>query len=489
MRTKPGMDSLSFDDLYNNLRVFEPDVKGSTASSSSKQNVAFVSENTSSTNEGNQDNRRRDIGYTGYKAKDSERRPGKQEEPKALVTLDGDGVDWTSHSEDEQENYALMDYSNSSSDTKAYTQDLKKVEAQLVAHQQNQLWYEEKISQMSAKDKVGLRYGNQMHKGVLSYENEVFGSVFDSRSSDIEDSSVNDRYVEGMHVVPPPMIGNYMPSGHDREVYDSMFTYGSKQSKTNESDTQTSNFGFYESNSSVETLESVPEPVVVEPKVVSQPKVWSDVPIIEEYESDSDDEYVIQPSKQQERPSFAFLKHVKTPRKTVKEQNTYSPSPKADKRDWNDLVSKRLGLGYGFTKNACFKGKGTVQRENKPVWNNVQRLNHQNKFVPTTVLTRTSRIPVNTASQNFNSQAVSTSVAKKVNAVRPIVNENRLRNDFHKTHSPIRRSFNRTIAPKTNFSNHKVNIAGVKAVSVVRGIRETAVKPSAGCNWRPKRNY
>ncbi|GKF14612.1 hypothetical protein Tco_0056074, partial [Tanacetum coccineum] len=33
--TKPGVDSLSFEDLYNNLRVFEPDVKGSTASSSS----------------------------------------------------------------------------------------------------------------------------------------------------------------------------------------------------------------------------------------------------------------------------------------------------------------------------------------------------------------------------------------------------------------------------------------------------------------------
>ncbi|GJS64051.1 hypothetical protein Tco_0678615 [Tanacetum coccineum] len=51
MRTKPRVDSLSFDDLYNNLRVFENDVKGSTTSSSSTQNVAFVSENTSSTND------------------------------------------------------------------------------------------------------------------------------------------------------------------------------------------------------------------------------------------------------------------------------------------------------------------------------------------------------------------------------------------------------------------------------------------------------
>nr|GEV91021.1 ribonuclease H-like domain-containing protein [Tanacetum cinerariifolium] len=52
MRTKPGVDTLSFDDLYNNLRVFESDVKGSTASSSSTQNVAFVSSDSiNSTNE------------------------------------------------------------------------------------------------------------------------------------------------------------------------------------------------------------------------------------------------------------------------------------------------------------------------------------------------------------------------------------------------------------------------------------------------------
>ncbi|GJZ64764.1 hypothetical protein Tco_0621460 [Tanacetum coccineum] len=43
MRTKPGVDSLSFDDLYNNLRVFEPDVKGSTRSSSSTRSTNDVS--------------------------------------------------------------------------------------------------------------------------------------------------------------------------------------------------------------------------------------------------------------------------------------------------------------------------------------------------------------------------------------------------------------------------------------------------------------
>ncbi|GJX92850.1 ribonuclease H-like domain-containing protein [Tanacetum coccineum] len=50
MRTKPGVDSLSFDDLYKNLRLFETDVKGSTRSSSSTKNVAFVSSESTSNN-------------------------------------------------------------------------------------------------------------------------------------------------------------------------------------------------------------------------------------------------------------------------------------------------------------------------------------------------------------------------------------------------------------------------------------------------------
>ncbi|GJV69843.1 putative ribonuclease H-like domain-containing protein [Tanacetum coccineum] len=257
---------------------------------------------------GNQDSRRRDAGNTGYRAKDNRRRPGKQEEPKALVTLDGEGVDWTSHAEDEQENFALMAYNNSGSDTEvkscskecvesyakhkklydeqreqlcdasieiqAYTQALKKVEAQLVTHQKNQLWYEEKIRFM----KINL----DDKTDVLTYLKKLLAEVMSTRdksrlgSSDVEDSHVHDRFanVEGMHAVLPPMTGNYMPSGADREVDDSMFTY--------------------------ETLESMPELVVVEPKVVSQPKVWSDAPIIKEYESDSDDEYVIQPSMNRE---------------------------------------------------------------------------------------------------------------------------------------------------------------------------------------------
>ncbi|GJY46886.1 hypothetical protein Tco_0435949 [Tanacetum coccineum] len=69
---------------------------------------------------GNQDSRRRDAWNTGNKDKDNGRRSSKQEDSKALVTIDGEGVDWTS--------------------------------------QLN--------SQMSAKDKAGLGYGDQLNKGI-----------------------------------------------------------------------------------------------------------------------------------------------------------------------------------------------------------------------------------------------------------------------------------------------------------------------------------
>ncbi|GJZ23021.1 putative ribonuclease H-like domain-containing protein [Tanacetum coccineum] len=346
-------------------------------------------------------------------------------------------------------------------------------------------------TQMSANDKFGLGYGDHRYDGILSYENEVLQSVFMNKESELEKQPLYDRFVTagGMHAVPPPMTGNYMPSGPDVEIDYSQFTYGPKQSQPSESETQTSDFDTCESECSVQTHESLPEPTVIEPKVVDQPKVWSDAPIIEEYESDSEDEHVSQPTKEQEQPSFASTnKQVKTPRETVQNQFTHSKNPRVDKK----------GLGYGFTARACFicgslshlirdcdfhekrmakqaelnnsMRKKSSQREIRPIWNNVQRVNHKNQFVPTAVLTRTGKIPVNTARasgtnnvstarHDFNRQAVPTNAAVKVNIVKPIVNKVRPANVFYKTQSPLSRPFIKTTSLRTKFSFQKVNTA------------------------------
>ncbi|GKD03744.1 hypothetical protein Tco_1178718, partial [Tanacetum coccineum] len=512
----------------------------------------------------------------------------KKEDSKALVTVDGEGVDWTNHSEDED--YALMACNSSDSDTeviscsnkckesyanlkklydaqreqlsdasieiKAYSQGLKKVEAQLVAHQQGQLWYEQKIkfmkidlddktdvltyhkkllaeaqkekedlkakvekwhnssknlskllnTQMSANDKFGLGYGDHRYDGILSYENEVLQSVFMNKESEIENQPLYDRFVtaEGMHAVPPPMTGNYMPSGPDVEVDDSKFTYGPKQTQPSESESQSSEFDTCESNISTEPSELVSEPVVNVSNVKSQPKVWSDAPIIEEYELESDDECEVILTEQQESPSFAN-QQVKTPRENVKSKYTHSQKPKVDKKD----------LGHGFAVRACFvcgslnhlirdcdfhKKRMARKDELKNGLNNVQRVNKQNQFVPSAVLTRTGIIPVNTARtsgtknfstvrQSVNRQTVLTSTAMKVNTDKPIMNRVKPANVFHKTHSPSLRPFKKTTVLRTDFSKQKVNTAKVNAVSTIGGKRETVVKPSAGYNWRPQRYH
>ncbi|GKB89840.1 putative ribonuclease H-like domain-containing protein [Tanacetum coccineum] len=530
LRTKPGVDNLNFDDLYNKLRDFESDVKGSTRSSLRTQNVAFVSsENTDSTN---------DVS-TAYVGSTTSGNNSQKEFPSTISLLTNqssypqlDHKDLEQLDEFDLEeidlkwqvamiSMRLKKINNKSGrrihfDTKEPVGfDKTKVEcynfhktrhfARECRSKRNQdskrkdAWN----SGYKAKDngrkprmrKITLllwlstiQLQTLRYDGILSYENEVLQSVFMNKESDLENQPLYDRFVkEGMHVIPPPMTRNYMPSGPDIEIDYSQFTYGPKQSQPSESETQTSDFDTCESNFSVETPELVTEPVVNEPNVVSQPKVWSDAPIIKEYESDSDDDCVSAPSKEQEQPSFAFVstdKHVKTPRETVKNQFTHSKSPKVDKK----------GLGYGFTMKACFVCgsfshlirdcdfhekrmakqaelnkrvcKGTGLRENRPVWNNVQRVNHQNQFVPTAVLTRTGKIPVNTARQNFLKQAV----PRKVNTAR-------------RNFVPVSPKMNENDA-----TNH-VNTVGKQAVvNTAKGNKGNAVKSSACWSWDYKLN-
>ncbi|GJY20740.1 hypothetical protein Tco_0393306 [Tanacetum coccineum] len=50
-RNKANLNTMSMDDLYNNLKVYEPEVKGMSSSSLSTQNMAFVSSSNNKTNE------------------------------------------------------------------------------------------------------------------------------------------------------------------------------------------------------------------------------------------------------------------------------------------------------------------------------------------------------------------------------------------------------------------------------------------------------
>ncbi|GJT70602.1 hypothetical protein Tco_1029888 [Tanacetum coccineum] len=144
-RNKPEIDTLDLDDLYNNLKIYEPEVKGTSSSSSNTQNVAFVSsKSTNSTNgavttaheemdlrwqmamliirakrflkepleevfcEWNRENTRRVV-------------PVETTTSNALVSCDGSGYDWSDQAEEGPTNFALMAYSSTSSNSEVST--------------------------------------------------------------------------------------------------------------------------------------------------------------------------------------------------------------------------------------------------------------------------------------------------------------------------------------------------------------------------------
>nr|GEY68726.1 hypothetical protein [Tanacetum cinerariifolium] len=132
-------------------------------------------------------------------------------------------------------------------------------------------------------------------------------------------------------------------------------------------------------------------------------------------------------------------------------------------------------------------GKGTGHMESTPVWNNVQRINHRNKFAPTAVFTRSGKIPANATKPKA---AALTSVAKPVNTDGPkqSVNFSRTISTFHKSHSPIRRLFYNATTHSRRNSTKRVNIVGSKAVNAVKGNRVTVVKTSVGSPHQALKN-
>ncbi|GKA05250.1 ribonuclease H-like domain-containing protein [Tanacetum coccineum] len=452
----------------------------------------------------------------GNRNRDAPRRIVPVETPaNALVVQDGiGGYDWSFQAEEGPTDFALMVHlspgSSSSSSSESEVRDnsiteLKNQLAEALKEKDDLKLKLEKFetssmkltklinSQTSVNNKSGVSFNSQMNENELHdchlNKREVFESASDSSVNEIEaeNNQVNDRFkkVEGYHAVPPPYTRNYMPSrpdlsfaGLDNSVY-----------KTNVSETIT-RVPRNESTASKSSKDSLEQPKDVRPND----------PIIKE-------KSVI------EHHTNRQAEHLR------KSQN-----PRVDKRNWNGIMTQKLGDGFELNKKACFVcgnlkhlikdcnfyenkmvGKSvlnnvrraTSQREVRQVWNNAQRVNHQNKlthphpkrnFVPNAVLTKSGNVPVNTAKQSSPRAAVSNSTARYVNTVasRPTMNGAKpSSNVFHKAHSPLRRPINQKSAVKTNNFNKKfytakfnnVTTAGPEVVvSTAEGKRENAVK-------------
>ncbi|GKA20331.1 ribonuclease H-like domain-containing protein [Tanacetum coccineum] len=453
MRNKADLDGLSMDDLYNNLKVYEAEIKSQSSLSSNSQNVAFVSsDETSSTNEvvntaldvpaarskgqassstyaddvmfsffvnqsnspqlDNEDLEQintddleemdlkwqvamltirvkiflkktgRNLNFSGKETVGFDRTKvecynchKRLETPaNALVVQDGIGSSSSLSSDSEVRDSSITELKNQLAKALKEKDDLK---LKLEKFEPSSMKLTKLInSQISVNNKSGVGFDSRMNENELHdchlNKREVFESAFDSSVNEIkeENNQVNDRFkkVEGYHAVPPPYTGNYMPSRPDLSfagLDDSIY-------KTNVSETITS------------------------------------VPRNESTTSKSS------------KDSLEQLKGVRPCAHIIEEQAESlrkSQSPRVDKRNWNGIMTQKLG-------NA--------------------------------VATKSGLVPVNAAKQSSPRAATSISTARHVN----------------------------TVALKQKVNN--VTTAGPEVVvSTAEGKRENVVKSSACWIWRP----
>ncbi|GJT79464.1 ribonuclease H-like domain-containing protein [Tanacetum coccineum] len=324
-------------------------------------------------------------------------------------------------------------------------------------------------------------------KKGLGYDAATAASPAVEGFVNLTDKSGSDK---AYHAVPPPLTGNFIPRKPDLTFIDEIVESENLDVTT------------VVTPSNVKTVADRDISNTVESNAVRMDN--TSAPIIEDWNSDDESEidYTIV-------PSIEKTKSVKT----VRETDAAKQNPRGNQRNWNNLMSQRLGNDFKMTNKACYTC-GSFEHLHyvcdkkvaRPAWNNSRRVNHKNfsnkmshphpkrSFVPQAVLTRSGKL--STASAAVNTvRPVNTANTKAVNTARPVntaaskqtVNHPRpINNTFKRGYSQSSRPFNRYFANKNSITKTNVNTVSVKhttardrAVVRNKGKGANAVKASA----------
>ncbi|GJY01201.1 hypothetical protein Tco_0359353 [Tanacetum coccineum] len=236
------------DDLYNNLKVYKPEVKGTSSSSTSTQNMAFVSSNNSgSTNEAvntangvyavcTQANAAISTNVDNLNDLEEMDLRWQMANTRRMFSVNGTKTIRFDKSKSDQAeegptNYALMAYSSSSSDSEVSNDStcskscLESVEEKLVVYKKNESIYEQDIKEL--KLEIHLReiaiteLRKKLEKAQQEKDSIQFSvNKFENASKSLDnliDSQIVDNCKKGLgyNTVPPPYTGNFMPPTPD----------------------------------------------------------------------------------------------------------------------------------------------------------------------------------------------------------------------------------------------------------------------------------
>ncbi|GJT96532.1 putative ribonuclease H-like domain-containing protein [Tanacetum coccineum] len=446
----------------------------------------------------------------------------KEQNQNCLLTMDDGVVNWGEHTvEEEETNHALMAISSNNevslcfktcidsynklktlcdeqmnqlgeqeANILAYTLAVKKLEAQIVTFQKQQLSLIEQLTfqanEIYAKDEKLKRYRRigmkavkekeQLKKIVDSWKDSSknLWKLIDSGMSSTSKVGLGFTKTNSFKGVSHPLTGDYTPKPQE-EIDDSLYVYGKKgpqkpevsdsddnstkhsTCQSNDSEGSCGNTSEHNSETKVESI-SVPNEMSMSKSVITNEKVVSE-------------------SKEFE-PSCA--KHVKTPRQQMKNQGTSEVKGK----NWNKMMERKLGEGYTFIKKKCFVCGSlshlikdcdyyekkmareaefkkqmvfnTGNRVAKPVWTNANRINHANQFVPRPVQLNASRPNINSVRPNINTgrknvNSVRTNIntgRTNVNSVRPKVNTVSSNVNTVRSRQPVSTRTSNSFSPK-----------------------------------------
>ncbi|GJQ95618.1 ribonuclease H-like domain-containing protein [Tanacetum coccineum] len=323
---------------------------------------------------------------------------------------------------------------------------------------------------MTSTSKVGLGYEIQSNNEVLSYEEEMNRTVFKCTKEDFLNKPLYSRFskTDSFKGVPHPLTGDYTPKPQE-EIDDSLYVYGKKgpqKPEISDSDDSSNEHSSCQSNDSEGSFGNPSEhSSESESESLSVPKEMSTSKSVT-----TNEKVVSEPKSTEVEPSC--VTHVKTPRQQMKNQET----PKVNRKNWNEMMERELGEGYSFIKKKCFvcgslshlikdcdfyekkmareaelkkqrvfnTGNGVA----KPVWNNANRVNHANHFVPRPVQLIAVRQNVNSVRPNVNTgRANVNSVRQNVNSVRSNVNTGSFNINTVKAKQPINTSNSNSFSP------------------------------------------
>ncbi|GJZ72793.1 hypothetical protein Tco_0636939 [Tanacetum coccineum] len=272
-RNKPEIDTLSLDDLYNNLKIYEPEVKGTSSSSTNTQNVAFMSSNSTSSTNGAVNNAHGATtastqaiavnstiidylsdavadGYANNEGKEILEEHWKEvfckcdqaeEGPTNFALIAYTSTSFNSEvSTDsncsssclenvkilkEQNEQLLKDLRTSKLNAIAYKTGLESVEARLLVYKKNESVYEEDIKVLKYKiylREVAITELRRKLELAQKQKDEIQLTVenFENSSKNLNkllDCQIVDKCKTGLgyNDVPPPYTGNFMPPKHD----------------------------------------------------------------------------------------------------------------------------------------------------------------------------------------------------------------------------------------------------------------------------------